>query len=93
MNEVESKEFNDLVKLSFELSDQDLQLVYALINIRRESGIGQDVVAARMGWTVKDVQEFESFRDSPTLSTLRRYALAVGATYTHTVKALDGEQL
>lgn len=46
-----------------------------------------------MGVTQPAVAEFDSQEHDPRLSTLRRYALAVGATVTHRVVIADGSQI
>ncbi|GEL93890.1 helix-turn-helix domain-containing protein [Cellulomonas composti] len=50
-----------------------------LVRLRREHGLSQAVVAERMGVSQPTVAGFERDDANPTLSTLRRYALAVGA--------------
>lgn len=53
-----------------------------LVVIREDSGLTMEDVAERMGYTVEAIEEFERYDADPTLSTIRRYALAVGATIT-----------
>lgn len=55
-------------------------LVAQLVAIRKTKGIKQATVARRMGVTSARVSHFERGRhEAPTLSTLVRYAGAVGA--------------
>ena len=63
-------------------TDRTLQtLVTDLVSARVAAGMTQEEVAARM-WTTKSVvSRLESgVRTRPTLTTLERYAVAVGAT-------------
>lgn len=51
----------------------------ALVEARMKNGLTQADVAERLGTTQGSVSEFETCRyPNPTLSTLRRYAMAVG---------------
>lgn len=50
-----------------------------LIELRKRHGLSQDTVAERMGVTQSAVSQFERYDANPTLSTIRRYAMAVGA--------------
>src|SRR5262249_28266435 len=62
-------------------ADRPLQLLVAdLVAARTAAGMTQEEVAARM-WTTKSaVSRLESgFRTRPTLRTIQKYALAVGA--------------
>ena len=88
----EVDDLTQLQKLAYELATQDYELISALVKVRIDKGLTQEVVAERIGITLESIQEFEAHWSNPTLSTLRRYALAVGANYTHTIQALDGEQ-
>lgn len=51
-----------------------------LIEIRKSAGINQEEVAERMGVSHNAVSQFEHYDADPTLSALRRYALAVDAS-------------
>lgn len=55
------------------------KLLEDLIAQRRKHQIPQDVVAERMGVTQPTVAAFERHDGNPTLSTIRRYAMAVDA--------------
>ncbi len=50
-----------------------------LLELRRKHHISQEIVAERMGVSQPTVSAFENYDSNPTLSTIRRYALAVGA--------------
>lgn len=54
-------------------------LMSSLIDMRVAKGLSQQVVGERMGISQPAVAAFESYESNPTLSTIRRYALAVGA--------------
>lgn len=54
-------------------------LLKDLVDLRKQQGLSQDEVARRMGVSQSTVAGFEQYDADPTLSTLRRYALAVGA--------------
>jgi DNA-binding XRE family transcriptional regulator len=57
----------------------DYSVVDQLLKARTRAGLTQDVVAERMGTTKSAVSRLESARrHAPSLSTLRRYAKAVG---------------
>ena len=61
------------------------ELLQALISMRATHDLTQDQVADRMGVSQSAVSQFERYDANPRLSTLRRYALAVGARIEHTV--------
>ena len=62
----------DALSLEYALVDQ-------LLRARTKAGLSQDAVAERMGTTKSAVSRLESARRHiPSLSTLRRYASAVG---------------
>jgi transcriptional regulator with XRE-family HTH domain len=54
------------------------KLLADLISYRAEHDLTQAVVAERMGVSQPAVAAFERYDANPTLSTIRRYALAVG---------------
>jgi len=61
----------------------------ALVALRREAGLTQQDVADFMGCTQQAVQKLERYDADPQLSTLRRYANAVGAVVSHQVRRDD----
>ena len=66
------KEAYDALALEYSVVDQ-------LLKARTRAGLTQDAVAERMGTTKSAVSRLESARrHTPSLSTLRRYAIAVG---------------
>lgn len=54
-------------------------LMKTLIAMRKRHNLTQDEVAERMGVSQPAVSAFERYDSNPTLSTIRRYALAVHA--------------
>lgn len=74
------------------LADQDEALVDRLVQLRKDKGLSQQDVADAMGVTQSAVARIESGERDPRLSTLRRYAHAVGALIEHTVSAYDHER-
>lgn len=60
------------------LLENDHTMMNALVSHREASGITRDDVAEAMGVSVKAVKIIEGMNMDPRLSTLRRYAHAVG---------------
>jgi len=60
-------------------------LMHELLMLRKKNGLSQEIVGERMGISQPAVAAFESHESNPTLGTIRRYALAVGARIEHTV--------
>ena len=50
-----------------------------LIAVRKQQGLTQEEVSQRMGISQSAVAQFERYDANPSLGTIRRYALAVGA--------------
>lgn len=71
---------------AMELAEADGSMLYQLVRVRITSGLTQAEVGKRMGITQPSVAAFESYDNDPKLSTIQRYALAVGARITHTVE-------
>lgn len=61
------------------------QLLHDLVAMREHHKLSQAEVAARMGVTQPTVSALERHDANPTISTIRRYALAVGARLDITV--------
>lgn len=72
-------------RLARVLAEQDEQLVDRLVELRKASGKSQVDIAEAMGISQSAVARIESGERDPRLSTLRRYAHAIGAVITHTV--------
>ena len=54
-------------------------LLQGLVALRKKHKLTQGEVAERMSVSQSAVSQFERYDSNPTLATLRRYALAVGA--------------
>jgi transcriptional regulator with XRE-family HTH domain len=75
----------DLGERADALIESHNNLLRDLIKMRTLHNLSQESVAERMGVTQPTVAAFERYDANPTLSTIRRYALAVGAEIAHTV--------
>jgi len=84
----ENRESESLVARAEALANDHADMMASLLAIRR-SGLTQAEVAERMGVTQPTVAELERYDANPTLSTLRRYALAVGAEISTKVDKVD----
>lgn len=71
--------------LADSLVDSHDKLMDELIAMRKKHRLTQETVAERMGVSQPSVAAFERYDANPTLSTIRRYALAVGANISHSV--------
>jgi Predicted transcriptional regulator with C-terminal CBS domains len=56
-----------------------IELLQSLVSLRKKHKLTQGDVAERMSVSQSAVSQFERYDSNPTLATLRRYALAVGA--------------
>lgn len=72
-----------------QLVEADEKLLDDLIALRRSQGLRQAQVAERLGVAQSSVARIESGERDPHLSTLRRYALALGARVEHHVRRFD----
>lgn len=61
------------------LIENHSRLLSKLVYLREKQGLSQAEVAQRMGVGVRTVARFERYDANPTLSTLRLYALCIGA--------------
>ena len=66
------------------------EVVDRLVRRRLELGLSQTVVAARMGTSQSAVARLEAGRSDLRLSTLERYAAALGTTVGFAVGPLEG---
>jgi transcriptional regulator with XRE-family HTH domain len=76
---------NKLVAEAANLLEAEYQLMSSLKALRKKRGISQAVVAHRMGVTQPAVAAFEHYDANPRMSSIRRYALAIGAQLSITV--------
>jgi DNA-binding XRE family transcriptional regulator len=64
---------------AYESLELEYEVVKQLLRARTQAGLTQDAVAERMGTTKSAVSRLESAgKHTPSLSTLKRYAEAVG---------------
>lgn len=75
------------------LGEQDEALLDRLVALRKASNKSQQEVAEAMGISQSAVARIESGERDPRLSTLRRYAHAVGAVVAHTVEKYEHQRL
>jgi transcriptional regulator with XRE-family HTH domain len=61
-----------------ELAYEDQHWLASLVRIRRASSLTQQDVAERMKTSQEAVSRFEKLGNDPRLSTIRRYAMAIG---------------
>lgn len=80
-----NEDFSAIEARAEALVDSDADLLRDLIAMRKKHHLSQEDVAERMGVTQPTVAAFERFDSNPTLGTIRRYALAVGALVRHDV--------
>lgn len=75
--------------LASELAGLPFDLVDRLVQLRRDRGLSRSAIAGRMNRDESHVSRFESEAGDPRLSTVARYAYAVGARITITIEATD----
>jgi transcriptional regulator with XRE-family HTH domain len=68
-----------------QLVESHFELMQSLIALRKKKRLSQETVGERMGISQPAVAAFEAMDSNPTLSSVRRYAHAVGARITHQV--------
>jgi DNA-binding XRE family transcriptional regulator len=66
-------------KSAYDALEDEYELIHQLLAARAKAGLTQDAVAERMGTTKSAVSRLEgAHKHKPSLSTLQRYAQAVG---------------
>jgi transcriptional regulator with XRE-family HTH domain len=78
-------EDDEQVRLARDLTRADRLWVRALVALRKRRDLSQAELGALMGRSQSVVSDIESMSGDPRLSTLRRYALAVGARVRHVI--------
>lgn len=68
-----------------ELVENDRRLIDDLVRVRAEKGLSQEDVGRLMGVSQPTVAAFEREDSNPKMSTIRRYAHALGVTVRHEV--------
>lgn len=81
----------DLKRLARSLARTQHQFMRELVECREAAGLSQEEVAERLGISQSAVSQFERYDSNPTLASVRRYALAVGAALTLAADAV-GQQ-
>lgn len=76
-----------------DLVDADDQLLEDLVAARIASGMSKAAVAAAIGRHPSVITNFEKLTADPHLSTVRRYAAAIGARITHLVEPMALQEL
>ncbi|OBA88778.1 hypothetical protein A5633_08390 [Mycolicibacterium elephantis] len=74
------------------LARNDLEMLADLVRLRQELGLTQEDVAKVIGRDKSAVSRFERLDSDPRLSTVRRYARAVGALIEHRVTEFAGSR-
>lgn len=80
-----ANEIARLSQLSDSLVDAHEYLMDQLVALRKSNKLSQDEIASRMGVSQPTVAAFERYDSNPTLASIRRYALAVGARIQNSV--------
>lgn len=75
----------DSERLARELADSDAELIAALRKVREHLNLSQTQLGDLLGVTQASVSTFENEGTEAKLSTVRRYAHALGATVRHQV--------
>jgi transcriptional regulator with XRE-family HTH domain len=84
------------VKAEYDAQAEEFALLDELLKARRQAGLTQAEVAARMGTKTPAVARLEagggSRRHSPSVATLRKYAQAVGCRLEIRLRPRDGRK-
>lgn len=80
------EEQNRIDERAERLVDSHAALMQELIALRKKHNLSQTLIGTRMGISQPAVAIFEGHESNPTLSSIRRYALAVGARIEHIVR-------
>lgn len=77
---------DELIEQAAQLAAVDDSMRRAIIQARLDAGLSQRDVAELLGVKQSTISSFERQENDPHLSTIRRYALAVGAQIDHQVR-------
>lgn len=80
-----SEELSRIEARADSLVDAHEELMRGLVELRKFHKLSQETVAERMSVSQPTVAAFERYDSNPTLATIRRYALAVGAKIQNSV--------
>lgn len=86
MSETASAKEKPSIRRARILAENDLDLLFELVKLRKVHGLSQQDLAERLGVTQATIASFERHDNDPKLSTIRRYAHAVGALVHHVVE-------
>lgn len=75
------------------LAREDRKMRAELVRLRREQNLSQAAIAKQLGVSQQAIYKLERYDADPKLSTLRRYANAVGAIIEHNVTPDLGQSL
>lgn len=89
MTSTDSRTRDELIDQATDLADGHMKMMYDLIAIRRNKGLTQQDVARLLGVQVRTIKNFEHYDSDPSLSMIRRYALAVGARIDQSVQTVS----
>jgi transcriptional regulator with XRE-family HTH domain len=78
---------------AIELAKNDYRFLSELVKIRKDLGLSQQDVADRLGISQPAVAAFERHDADPKMSTIRRYAHAVGILVGHVAEKDEGQLL
>jgi transcriptional regulator with XRE-family HTH domain len=84
---------DEKLRLAQQLVAEDRDLIEALIALRLHRGLTQTEVAEQLDRNKSVVSNFERLGADPRPSTIRRYAVAVGARIRHIVEDAYGNEL
>lgn len=88
MQDVDRADAEDMELLG-ELQAEHDDMLAALKRARHDAGLSEEDMAEMLGWSVEAVRKFEGPFSDPHMSTVRRYAIAVGALIRYTVRHAD----
>lgn len=83
---IDSVELSPLDQVALHNANSSADLILKLIAVREAAGLTQAQVGARMGVSQPSIASFEAYYNDPKLSTIKRYALALGAKITFEVE-------
>lgn len=86
-------ESDPATRLAIDLAEADYQLLEQLVEMRHRRHIKQCDLAKMIGRSQPTLSEFERLESDPRMSTVRRYAAAVGVRVHHEIVPVDRDYL
>jgi DNA-binding XRE family transcriptional regulator len=83
-----NREFDEIVAHAATQTVADHRWLHELVEARKKCGLTQKQVAELIGVSQPTVAAFERYDNDPRLSTIRRYAVAVGVLIKYDVKPM-----